>query len=87
MVEGLQFLADGAAGLLCACLDILAQLGGYLLCLVGVFLVGYPFVGKSPELGGAILVVYCFAKQLGYTLLHLLIAEGHTEAELAEVLK
>ena len=87
MVKRLEFLADRTACLVCAFLDKLAQLGSNLLRLVGIVLIGNPFLSKCLEFLGTTFVCRCLCKQLCHTLLHLLVAESHTETKLAEVLE
>ena len=86
VVEGLQFLA-GLAALGSASGNLCTQLRCNLLRLVSVVAVGNPLLGQRLVFGRDVAGLDGFAEQFGDALLHLLHAEGHTQAELAEVLE
>ena len=92
VVERLELLADGAA-LGSALGDALAELRSNLLGLVGILAVGNPLLSESLVLVAGVAVDHLL-QQLGHALLQtigthhrLLVTEGHTETELAEVLE
>ena len=86
VVEGLELLADVATGVRTG-LNHRLQNCCQALCLVSIVLLLYPLLGSSLELGWRALVLNGLGEEHGNTLLHLLVAENHTETELAEVLE
>ena len=86
MLQRLQLLAERASSL-GALLDQRLELSGSSLRAVGVVLLLDPLLSGSLEVVGCVLAFHGLVEQHSDTLLHLLVAQCHTEAKLAEVLE